>query len=67
MMPGFRDAARSPGLPEQYVLAVGTQEPRKGLDVLLSAYRLLLADRIDVPPLVIVGGTGWGPMLDTAR
>ena len=60
-------AARSSGLPEQYLLAVGTQEPRKGLDVLLSAYRLLLADRIDVPRLVIAGGTGWGPMLGTAR
>jgi glycosyltransferase involved in cell wall biosynthesis len=60
-------AAPPPGLPEQYLLAVGTQEPRKGLDVLLSAYRLLLADRIDMPPLVIAGGTGWGPALDTAN
>jgi glycosyltransferase involved in cell wall biosynthesis len=39
----------------------------EGLDVLLSAYRLLLADRIAVPPLVIAGGTGWGPVLDTAQ
>jgi glycosyltransferase involved in cell wall biosynthesis len=60
-------AARPPGLPEQYLLAVGTHEPRKGLDVLLSAYRLLLADRVDVPPLVIAGGTGWGPVLNTAQ
>jgi len=60
-------AARPSGLPEQYVLAVGTHEPRKGLDVLLSAYRLLLSDRIDVPPLVIAGGTGWGPALNTAQ
>jgi len=60
-------AARPPGVPENYVLAVGTREPRKGLDVLLSAYRLLLADRIAVPPLVIAGGTGWGPVLDTAQ
>lgn len=59
-------ASRPPGLPERYLLAVGTREPRKGLDVLLSAYRLLRADRIDVPPLVIAGGIGWGPMLDTA-
>jgi glycosyltransferase involved in cell wall biosynthesis len=60
-------AARPPGVPEHYVLAVGTQEPRKGLDVLLTAYRLLLADQIDVPPLVIAGGSGWGPVLDIAR
>jgi glycosyltransferase involved in cell wall biosynthesis len=60
-------AARPPGLPEQYLLAVGTREPRKGLDVLLSAYRLLLADRIEVPALVIAGGSGWGPALDTAK
>jgi glycosyltransferase involved in cell wall biosynthesis len=59
-------ATRLPGVPDGYLLAVGTQEPRKGLDVLLSAYHLLLADRIDVPPLVIAGGTGWGPMLDMA-
>jgi glycosyltransferase involved in cell wall biosynthesis len=59
-------ATQPPGLPEQYLLAVGTQEPRKGLDVLLSAYRLLV-DEIDAPPLLIAGGTGWGPALDTAR
>ena len=34
--------------------------------MLLSAYRLLLADRIDLPPLVIAGGTGWGPTVNTA-
>jgi glycosyltransferase involved in cell wall biosynthesis len=60
-------AARPPGVPKHYVLAVGTREPRKGLDVLLMAYRLLLADQIEVPPLVIAGGSGWGPALDTAK
>lgn len=59
--------ARPPGVPGHYVLAVGTQEPRKGLDVLLTAYRLLLADQVDVPALVIAGGTGWGSALDTAK
>jgi glycosyltransferase involved in cell wall biosynthesis len=45
---------RPPGLPEQYVLAVGTFESRKGLDVLLDAYRTMG----DVPPLVLAGPAG---------
>jgi glycosyltransferase involved in cell wall biosynthesis len=48
------------GLPPEYLLAVGTLEPRKGLDVLVAAYRLLLAEHPDAPPLVLVGGAGWG-------
>jgi glycosyltransferase involved in cell wall biosynthesis len=54
------------GLPDDYLLAVGTLEPRKGLDVLLEAYRMVLAADPDVPPLVLVGPPGWGPALDTA-
>jgi glycosyltransferase involved in cell wall biosynthesis len=45
------------GLPDQYVLAVGTVEPRKGLDVLIDALRRPNAPEI---PLVIVGQQGWG-------
>jgi glycosyltransferase involved in cell wall biosynthesis len=62
----FASPARPPGVPAEYLLAVGTLEPRKGLDVLLSAYRALLADVPDVPPLVLVGPAGWGPELDTS-
>lgn len=45
------------GLPERYVVFVGTQEPRKNLDGLLDAWRRL--DRSDVG-LVLVGPSGWG-------
>ncbi|ANN20497.1 glycosyl transferase [Amycolatopsis orientalis] len=41
-------------LPEKYVLAIGTIEPRKGVDVLIEA-----AGRIGVP-LVLAGQPGWG-------
>jgi glycosyltransferase involved in cell wall biosynthesis len=58
--------ARPAGMPAEYLLAVGTREPRKGLSVLLDAYRTLLADLPDVPPLVLAGPPGWGPQLDTA-
>lgn len=41
-------------LPERYVLAIGTVEPRKGIDVLVDA-----VGRIGVP-LVLAGQAGWG-------
>jgi glycosyltransferase involved in cell wall biosynthesis len=44
-------------LPESYVLAVGTVEPRKGLDVLAEAMAMPAAPDL---PLVIAGPTGWG-------
>ncbi|OZM75330.1 glycosyl transferase [Amycolatopsis antarctica] len=48
-------AARPPDLPSRYVLALGTLEPRKGLDVLIAAMR-------EVPdvPLLLAGQPGWG-------
>jgi len=45
------------GLPNRYLLAVGTIEPRKNYATLLAAQRLAFAS---VPrPLVIVGRSGW--------
>lgn len=47
---------RSP-LPERYVVAVATLEPRKGLDILVGALARAECDEI---PLVVVGQPGWG-------
>nr|WP_042195578.1 glycosyltransferase family 1 protein [Kibdelosporangium sp. MJ126-NF4]CEL22096.1 Glycosyl transferase, group 1 [Kibdelosporangium sp. MJ126-NF4]CTQ92877.1 Glycosyl transferase, group 1 [Kibdelosporangium sp. MJ126-NF4] len=50
-------------LPDGYVLAVGTVEPRKGLDVLVESMARPAAPDL---PLVIVGPPGWGNV-DLAR
>ncbi|WP_189060024.1 glycosyltransferase family 4 protein [Longimycelium tulufanense] len=44
-------------LPDSYVLAVGTLEPRKGIPVLIEA--MARADAPDIP-LVLIGARGWG-------
>jgi glycosyltransferase involved in cell wall biosynthesis len=54
------------GIPADYLLAVGSLEPRKNLRGLVAAYAGLVADRQDVPPLVIAGGVGWGAELDVS-
>jgi glycosyltransferase involved in cell wall biosynthesis len=51
----------APDLPEGYVLAVGTLEPRKNLVTLLRAYALLDPAVRAAHPLVVVGKQGWGP------
>lgn len=48
------------GLPREYVLFVGTLEPRKDVRTLLAAHRLLPG----APPLVLVGPPGWGEQVD---
>ncbi len=47
-------------LPEQYVLALGTIEPRKNLMTLFEAFKALLADGKHADLSVVVGGKqGW--------
>jgi glycosyltransferase involved in cell wall biosynthesis len=46
-------------LPEQYVLFVGTIEPRKNLPTLIRAYKGLIDNYKSEADLVIVGKQGW--------
>jgi glycosyltransferase involved in cell wall biosynthesis len=41
-------------------VAVGTVEPRKNLGMLIAGHAAARRQRIDVPPLVLIGGPGWG-------
>ncbi|HEV7666513.1 MAG TPA: glycosyltransferase family 1 protein [Chloroflexota bacterium] len=54
------------GLPDTFIFAVGTLEPRKNLVGLLEAYARLSAPR---PKLYVAGGTGWrfSPIFDTVQ
>jgi glycosyltransferase involved in cell wall biosynthesis len=54
------------GLPERYMLFVGSREPRKNLATLAAAYRELRAQVRAAPPLVLVGPPGWGEEPDLA-
>ena len=51
------------GLPENYILFIGTPEPRKNLDRLLAAYQQLDNNIKKQHPLVIVGAHGWNVSL----
>jgi glycosyltransferase involved in cell wall biosynthesis len=57
---GARRVLRESGVPEDFLLTVGTAEPRKNLGRLFRAYSLVRS-RLPQPwPLVVVGPTGWG-------
>jgi glycosyltransferase involved in cell wall biosynthesis len=57
-LPADPDArAKALDLPERYVLAVGTLEPRKGIEQLIRAMALPAAKSL---PLLVVGPQGWG-------
>ena len=55
-----RDFRQSSGLPDRYILYVGTLEPRKQLPTLLRAYALARSGGAELPTLVVGGGKGWG-------
>lgn len=54
-----RGRLRVLGLPERYLLYLGTIEPRKNVLTLLRAYCALPAAVRERYPLVLVGGWGW--------
>jgi glycosyltransferase involved in cell wall biosynthesis len=57
------DFRRNKGLPEHFILFLGTLEPRKNIVRLLEAYALWLHERPtgtkDAPALIIAGAKGW--------
>ena len=59
---GFRPDGERATFDRPFVLGVGTLEPRKNLERLVEAWRLLAGDH----RLVLAGGSGWGeqPGLD---
>jgi glycosyltransferase involved in cell wall biosynthesis len=61
----FRAEGHAADLGAPYILTVATLEPRKNLQALVDAHRLLGGDLL----LAVAGGEGWGdqPELDDAR
>jgi glycosyltransferase involved in cell wall biosynthesis len=61
----FRPDGAAADLGTPYVLTVATLEPRKNLQTLIEAHRLLGGERL----LAVVGAEGWGeqPLLDDPR
>ena len=55
----YREEVRRLGLAGDFLLFVGTLEPRKNLGFLLSVYEVAEREGIDLPPLAVVGGKGW--------
>lgn len=47
------------GIDGEYILYMGTLEPRKNIGILIEAYHILLGDNNDLPKLVIAGRKGW--------
>jgi glycosyltransferase involved in cell wall biosynthesis len=58
--PGAKALLDRLGVAGDFLLTVSTLEPRKNLPRLLAAYESA-GDRL--PPLLVVGPTGWGPAL----
>ncbi|HEY8741619.1 MAG TPA: glycosyltransferase family 1 protein [Chloroflexota bacterium] len=54
-------------LPERFLLAVGTLEPRKNLGTLFAALERLRATLSPAPILVVAGRRGWGDVTTNER
>lgn len=44
---------------KDFILSIGTLEPRKNLSILFKAYKKLLKRNNNIPKLIIAGGKGW--------
>ena len=55
----FEPVLHRHGLPDGFLLSVGTLEPRKNLAALVHAYVDRRHAGVDLPLLVLVGGSGW--------
>ncbi|MBU2025677.1 MAG: glycosyltransferase family 1 protein [Patescibacteria group bacterium] len=55
----FLKIARKYQLPQKYILALSTLEPRKNIDSIIIAYNHLRQTRKITHKLVIAGGQGW--------
>lgn len=53
------EVKRSLGIEGDYFLYLGTIEPRKNLERLISAYHIFTQRIKDAPKLVLAGGKGW--------
>jgi glycosyltransferase involved in cell wall biosynthesis len=59
-LPPTADCQLPTGFPEQYILFVGTLEPRKNLELMLQSFATV-KHRNHIPhKLVVIGGEGWG-------
>lgn len=47
------------GLPDNYILSLSTLEPRKSVELLITAYRELYLEKQIIIPLVLAGRKGW--------
>ena len=61
--PKFRPDGDRADLGRPYLLTVATLEPRKNLETLLRAHKLLSPERL----LAVAGPPGWGPELELER
>ena len=46
-------------LPDRYILSLSTIEPRKNLQLLISAYKEMIDEGENLPDLVLAGREGW--------